>query len=131
VQGEFVQEGLDASTGGTDADISGFYFFVSWFLTGESRNYKTSTGAFDRIKVKQPWGKEGGKGAWEIAARYSSLDLNDGTFSNDEVQDVTLGANWYINQNTRMMFNYIHSDADDGTNDGSADILAARFAVEF
>ena len=49
-----------------DAVYGGGYILGSWFMTGESRNYKKST--FGRMSPKTTVGK-GGMGAWELAAR--------------------------------------------------------------
>lgn len=51
------------------------------------------------------WGETGGHGTWEIAARYSYLNLNDGPIDGGRINDVTLGLNWYLNQYTKMQFN--------------------------
>jgi phosphate-selective porin OprO/OprP len=135
LQGEVVHTDVGADVSGEDdSTLLGYYAFVSYFITGESRAYKPAAGAFDRIKVDRPWGKDGGNGAWEIALRYSSLDLNDGNIpaNGDELTGMTAGVNWYLNPFTRIMLNYIHSEMDDAVgNDGAADIVAMRFAIEF
>ncbi len=82
-QGEYVMSSataLDEAEGGErdlaeDASFSGYYVQGGYFLTGESRGYKGTS--FDRTKVKSDFLDEGGWGAWEVLARYSSLDLND------------------------------------------------------
>ena len=55
--------------------------------------------------------------AWEVALRYSNIDLEDGGFGviggeEGEMENVTFGVNWYLNDYSRMMFNYIHSDLE-------------------
>jgi phosphate-selective porin OprO/OprP len=49
LQSEFIYSTLDTEFMG-DADLYGWYVFASYFLTGESRPYKTSNGTFDRIR---------------------------------------------------------------------------------
>jgi len=51
--------------------------------------------------------RSGGRGAYEVAARYSYLDLDSGTIAGGKLHDLTLGLNWYANRNMRMMFNYV------------------------
>jgi phosphate-selective porin OprO/OprP len=131
VQGEYVHTWLDA-TAGANPDFSGFYVSGSWFLTGESRPYKAASGVFTRIQPKRSLSlKERGPGAWELAVRYSWLDLNDAGVTGGQLEDITAGVNWYLNPNTRMMFNYIFSQVDRNTFDGDAHIFMGRVQVDF
>lgn len=125
---------------GDDLHYNGFYGFASYFLTGEHRPYKTSSGAFDRVKPKNDFDGKGGWGALEFAARYSVIDLNDGDVNGGEMQNVTVGFNWYLNPNVRLMFNYVRAmlDEDDcyykgsmGSHCGDANIIQGRFQVDF
>jgi len=132
LQGEFVRSSVDADSG-SDPDFDGWYVFASWFLTGERRGYKTASGAFDRVAVRRPYGKEGGWGAWELAVRYGMLDLSDASVDGGELTDTTLGLNWYLNPFTRIMFNWVHEELEpSGAGpDGEADIYMVRFAFGF
>jgi phosphate-selective porin OprO and OprP len=101
-------------TNGTKHDFYGAYVMGSWFLTGENRVYKRSTGAFDRLTPNTNfWAIRGagtGSGAVETLVRWSYLDLSGTTSTLDGMQnDLTLGVNWYWNPNLKWMFNYIHS----------------------
>ncbi len=133
VQGEFIQSNLTrTSGGGNDASFNGWYVEGSWFITGENRKYNGKTGEFTRVSPKKDFGKDGGFGAWEAVARYSSLDLNDTSakIAGGKENDLTLGLNWYLNPNMRVMFNYIH--AMTSTPDvGSANIALVRFQADF
>lgn len=129
LQGEYMLADMDQSGSSSDPTFKGFYLQGSYFLTGEHRNYKTSAGAFDRVRPKKNFSsKNGGRGAWEIAARYSQIDLNDAGVSGGRMKDATVGLNWYLNPNTRIMWNYIRSDLDDV---GSSDIFMMRFQIDF
>jgi phosphate-selective porin OprO/OprP len=101
---------------------------AGYYLTGEHRRYKTRAGAFDRQKPKSIFGKDGGKGAWEIALRYSTLDLNDGPVLGGKEDNLTLALNWYLNPATRLMINLVHADIADL---GESDFLLARWQVDF
>jgi len=108
----------------------GFYVYGSYFLTGESRAYKSSAAAFDRVKPLSNFGGEaGGPGAWELAARLSHLDLDDDDVDGGKLTDVTIGVNWYLNPNTRFMFNYVLSDVD--AVDELAHAFQMRFQIDF
>lgn len=132
IQGEFMQTWLDrperlSKTG----YLHGAYLYVSYFLTGESRRYSRSDGTFDSITPKKNFSpKDGTWGAWELAARYSYLDLNDKSvnITGGILNDVTLGINWYLNPNMRLMFNYVHSHRN-GV--GHADGIQGRAQLSF
>lgn len=87
-------------------DFSGAYFFASWFLTGESRNYNPAKGAFLPVDPLSPL-RHGGKGAFEVAARVSYIDLNDRDVIGGKQANLTLGLNWYANSRWRLMLNLI------------------------
>ena len=101
--GVFEYVAWDVSDPDGDADLSAWAFDVGWFLTGESMKYKA--GAFSGIKPKAPIGK-GGWGAWQIAARLENMDLTDGNIIGGEANVFTVGLNWYLTSNTRLMANY-------------------------
>ncbi len=125
-QAEYTMSEVDSESNG-DPSFSGWYGMVSWFLTGESRTYSTGEGVFTRTVPDHPL-EEGGPGAWEVAARYSELDLSDGQVSGGEMSDTTLALNWYPNANIRWMLNYGYADVEDA---GSAHIVQARVQIDF
>ena len=128
-QSEYVLDSVDTQQGG-DANISAWYAFVSYFLTGESRFYDLGSATFDRPKVKKNF-REGGPGAWEVAARYSSINLEDNIAHGGKQDDVTLGLNWYFNPNTKLMFNYIRALVDHDNYDGNLDLFQMRAQIDF
>jgi len=111
-----------------------YYYFhayhgiVSWFITGEHKNYDARSAVFGRVSPKKNFGKEGGIGAFELAVRYSNIDLDDTDIEGGYVSNIGLGLNWYLNPNTRFMLNYIFADIKDT---GNADILMVRFQIDF
>src|SRR5262249_724777 len=96
--------------------FQGGYVQASYALTGESRAYNASQAAYSGIKPRDPFSLAGGGwGAWEIAGRVSTIDLNDRVGSALGVaggrQTVyTAALNWYVNNNIRFMLNYLHGD---------------------
>ena len=137
IQGEYFHAFV-SSDPLDDPDFNGFYVFASYFLTGENRPYKTSRGAFERVRPKQDFNiKHGGYGAWEFAVRYSKIDLNEGSITGGELDDITAGLNWYLNPNVKIMLNYVRAmledrQLEDGTEvDGDANIFESRFQVAF
>lgn len=86
------------------------------------------------MKPNNPFSLSGdGTGAWEIAARYSNLDLNDGTITGGELDSYTLGLNWYPTKNTKFMLNYImnETDANGTTPNNDPDYITLRAQVDF
>ncbi|MFO7861241.1 MAG: porin [Desulfosalsimonas sp.] len=133
VQAEYMQSfvGSDAAN---DPSFSGYYVYGSYFLTGESRNYKPGSGSFGRVKPNRNFSfHKPGAGAWEVGVRYSNLDLNDEAIEGGELSNLTLGVNWHLNPNVRMMLNYVYADLEDRENveDDNANIVQARFQVDF
>lgn len=132
VQGEYVKTQLERKNNQPDLDFDAWYTYASYFLTGESRQYKN--GIFDRTKVKNPVGK-GGIGAWEVAARYSTADLTDGTLIGGQLDNATFGVNWYATDNVRISANYIKVlDIDrpgNALDNKDGDIFAARAQIDF
>jgi phosphate-selective porin OprO/OprP len=106
----------------------GTYGQVGWFVTGESRNYRTNSGTFDRILPKgryvggDPF-VEGASGAIEVVGRLSYVDLTDGLIEGGEMTNISGGVNWYVTETTRFEFNYIHTMPKDR---GSANIFLIR-----
>jgi phosphate-selective porin OprO/OprP len=128
-QGEWI--GSDAETSdGSNPSFEGAYVEMGWFLTGESRFYRTQDGTFGRITPNRlfhggnPFGRGDDGGALEFTGRVSTLDLNSGPITGGEISDVSVGMNWYLNQTSRLMLNVIRSDVQDV---GTADLVLLRF----
>ena len=94
----------------------GGYAEVLYFLTGESRTYSLIESRFDRpiphndfyiirdANRRLRWRIS--EGAWQLAARYNYLNLNDSGVNGGVLNAVTLGVNWQLNPNARVYFNY-------------------------
>ena len=125
LQAEYLATEVSRTGGNPDVDFDGYYVFGSWFLTGESRPYSAKKGSFGRVKPAAA------SGAWELAARYSNLNLNDGAITGGEMDNWTLGLNYYMNANARLMFNYIAVDTDDNAGNDDPSIFLMRAQVDF
>jgi phosphate-selective porin OprO/OprP len=137
LQGEYLGANVARLSDSDDLDytLKGGYVFASFFLSGDSMPYLPDAGEFGRIIPK----KKGG--AFELLARYSWVDLNDleAGVEGGEGKNFTLGFNWYINANYKIMINYTHVNHDqyadaDGDwqvpeNGYDYDIFAIRFLV--
>jgi len=128
VQSELIQSFVDLKTGNTGY-FKGFYAYASYFLTGEHRNYNKFWGTFSAIDVKRNFSfRDWSPGAWEVAARYSYLDFCTQDINGGVLQDLTLGLNWYLNSNMKVMFNYIHAHP---SGVGDADIIEVRCQIDY
>jgi len=107
-QGEYGHLNVDRYGTAASGNFDGYYVFGSVFLTGESRSFKAGT--IDRVKPFNDFNPAAGHwGAFELAVRYDRMDLTD--FAIAPVSHLatswTGGLNWYLNPNTRFIFNYI------------------------
>lgn len=109
---------------GGDQKYRGWYVMASYVITGEAKDYDFVSGTFGRVRPRSH------KGAWEVAVRHSYLDLVDnqafipghtpalgmsqastlpaGIDPNaivGAVHATTVGLNWWINDNMRLMAN--------------------------
>jgi phosphate-selective porin OprO and OprP len=154
MQGEYYiyqvkQAGFTATAPKPELTFDGGYAQASYVITGESRKYIPTTGAYSGVRPDRPVGT-GGWGAWEVAARYSYLNLNNHATGNiagagtggvlgGRQQTYTFGVNWYPIYNVRFMLDYIYADVNKiptavgGTAQPGARIqaIAARTQVAF
>jgi phosphate-selective porin OprO/OprP len=133
LQGEATQVRVNRRAGSPDAVFTGAYLAAAFTLTGESRPWDMKTATYSR---PSPLGKAG---AWEIALRYDTLDLNDTAagIRGGRLETVTLGLNWYPNALIRFDLNLIQARAEkdydgNGTPDtDQPDIAQLRAQVAF
>jgi phosphate-selective porin OprO/OprP len=138
-QAEYTRSFVNGDDGMRNTTFWGTYAQLSYFLTGEHRNYKLGSGSFDRVKPNANFNPlKGDWGAFQVGVRYSYVDLNDELVRGGKMWDITAGVNWYLFPNTRVSLNYVHSELDnrlispDPDNlDGNADIVQARFQLDF
>jgi phosphate-selective porin OprO/OprP len=107
-----------------DPNFDGWYVQGTWVLTGESRRYNTGSATWGAPRPDKPFSlKNNGIGAWELAARYSVLDLDyrpgllgstlvasTGGIRGGKQKTFTAGLNWYPNNAVRLLFNYERAD---------------------
>jgi len=125
IQGEYYWIAVDRDGLATN-NFGGGYVEGSWTITGEHRAYNPERGAYLSIVPAHPfapWDDEFGPGAFELAARYSTVNLND-HFAPGAVPGAAnavgggrqtvyaVGLNWYPNSNIRFMFDYLHGRID-------------------
>ena len=134
VQGEYIRADVirsapDALTPTPNFDFDGYYVQASYMTGGNTRAYKNGY-----------YGRTMATNAWEFAIRYSTLDLTGGSETaalpgkGGEQNVLTLGVNYYINPNIRVMLNYLDIEAkayNDATPNESPSAVNMRFALDF
>ncbi|MCH7688400.1 MAG: hypothetical protein IH899_17250 [Planctomycetes bacterium] len=136
----------DNTTPGTGPDVffHGAYVYIAYMLTGEHVPYHRKSGTIGRVKPYRNFsftdrccGNEAkGWGAWQIALRYSYLDLTDQDILGGVENNLTFGLVWYQNAYTSLQFNAIYGDIRDhspvgGFSDGHFTALGTRLRVDF
>ena len=124
LEGEYYQVDVDRRGLATNG-FDGAYIEGSWILTGEQRQYEPGAGAYRNpvpLHLFSPWEGSYGLGAWELAARFSTISLNDhfipgivpaatsNAVGGGNQTVYAVGLNWYPNTNIRFMFDYLHGN---------------------
>ena len=123
LQAEALRATVTRHDGKPDYTGSGQYAMASWVLTGESRPY--NAGAVANIKPAHDYG------AVELVARYSRLDLDDGSILGGRQHDLTLGANWYLTSHFKFRANYVKVDASRRGVHSTPEIFELRAQMHF
>ncbi len=140
-QGGWFHYDVARRTTRPNSDFHGWYAMATWSLTGETRPYDPGSASFHAPVPVTPLGDRG-FGAWEVAARYSSANLDylpglpsaSGGVAGG-IQDVwSAGLNWYPNQTIRFMLDYdnirvTHTGAP--ATDITADAIGLRSQIAF
>jgi len=107
-----------------DPRFHGWYAQGVWVLTGETRPYNPAEARFDAPKLNYNFNPAAGTwGAFEVAARYSVIDLDwkpgiTGSAKSaegirgGEQKIASVGLNWYLNPDIRFMLDYQHVQID-------------------
>jgi len=103
VQAEYLGAHTDAG------NLSGLYAQAGWWITGEHQNYDESMAFFGRVKPKNNFdpAKAPGAGGWSTHGTRHRSERD--TVKGGKVNDVSVGLNWQLNPNMRVMLDGIHS----------------------
>ncbi len=122
-QAEWMRSGISRDSGRADVNFHGWYVAGSWVITGESRGY--NDGSFGGVSPK------GRGGAWELAARFSGINLDDGPARGGKEHNLALGLNWYVNDHLRFMANAIKVQSKRRGESDNPGILLLRTQIAF
>jgi phosphate-selective porin OprO/OprP len=147
---DVFEQGTPVFTGARgDVTYQAAYVEAGLFVTpGDRRRYDKKTGTWTRtnplenafIVKRDGWLL--GRGALQLVARYTYVDLVDGEpvltptsggARAGRQHDLTLGFNWYINSQTWVMLNYVATHIDSVVPDADGDIhgVGCRVHIDF
>lgn len=133
--GEYVISSQDVRRTGAAPLVSGriankaWEITGSWVLTGENASPVGVT-------PRKPFGlSDGGWGAWQLVARIAALDIDNAAFpffadpslSARSAEAWSVGLNWWLNRNVRLMTSFSHTILKGGGGAGTAaPVMVAR-----
>lgn len=127
VHGEYNLNDIDAPAIG-NPDFTGWHVTGSWVLTGEMRGYNRKSGIFNAIPISRTV-YQNGWGAWEASARFSNIDLVDGSIDGGEMDIISLGLNWWLSPFFNVNFNYRWIDLDRNGMSGDSQGFLSRVVL--
>jgi phosphate-selective porin OprO/OprP len=140
-QGGWYRYEVERRTALPSPHFSGWYALLAFSLTGEQHPYDPATATFRNLRPSAPLGPKGW-GAWEVAARYSDIDLDfmpltaaaSGGIAGGKQDVWTLGLNWYPNNAVKFQLNYdnlqvAHPNAPANDISASAIVLRSQIAL--
>ena len=140
LQAEYIRAEVERFAGpGGALPVLGFqggYVEAGWVLNGDGRGYAlvpdggTSYATFKGVRVSESRRvTRGGIGVFELAARYSAIELDARGFRGGTERDVTVGLSWYPEPNLRLIASYINGRVRPG--EAQADAFGtAAFSVD-
>jgi phosphate-selective porin OprO/OprP len=119
-----------------DLEHTAWQAAASWVIAGGEASYRGVTPKHPFDPASHAWG------AFELAARWSKLELDDNTFptfanpasSARSAEAWALGLNWYLNKSLKVMLDYETTKFDSGAATGDREdenILFSRFQIAF
>ena len=81
-----------------------------------------------RLPVARPI-YQGGRGAVELAFRYSNTDLTDGAVDGGEMDIWSLGVNWWFTRSAHLGLDYRYIALDRSGRQGDSSGLNARILL--
>jgi phosphate-selective porin len=113
-----------------DPSFRAFFVQPTWVLNGETRPYMGEVGIFGTMRPEKNV-TDGGAGLFEVGARYSMVDLEDGSISGGEMSRLTGIFNWYLSSGALTSFNYGLVRLDRGGTVGYTNIFQLRLFLFF
>ncbi len=114
-QAEYITTSLKRLNDLDDLSFNGGYLYATYFLTDDTHPYDHTSAEFGRVKPSSE------NGAWELTARYSTVDMDDKDILAGGSSSMTFGVNYYANANIRLYLNYgmVNNNENATAKDGS------------
>jgi len=120
VASEYTRAKVDSPAFGNPS-FDGFWVAGSWILTGEMRAYNRKNGTFAGVPVAKSVNQDGW-GAWELAGRWSTIDLSDGAVQGGEMDVASVGLTWWLTPlfgfNANYRYIWLDLDGIEGESSG-------------
>jgi len=127
IHGEYLRNEIAAPELG-DPVLRGHHLTASWVLSGEMRAYNRRSAVFGPVPVSRSVYR-GGWGAWELALRWSVLDLTDGAIEGGEMEILSGGGTWWLTSFFNLQFAYRLIQLDRFDLQGTSDGLLVRLVL--
>jgi phosphate-selective porin OprO/OprP len=119
---EYIESRQELVAGGVRADLTNTAWqgTVSWVLTGEDASFRG-------VRPASPFKPGSSLGAFELVGRYGVLDIDNDAFpvfadpavAATKASGWSAGVNWYLNNNLKLVLNYLSTDFDGGAAGGA------------
>lgn len=94
----------DSKIPSDDLTFSGWYAQANYFFTGESREYRLKDAKFGGVDPTHTYG------AWQLAARYSALNLDNKDIQGGKEDNISVALSWYPSKQIRWIANYLRAN---------------------
>ena len=122
--GEWSMTPVDSPQNGNPFFYGGFAGFA-YHITGEHRGFNRRGGFVSRLTPISPV-SQGGHGAWEVAGRYSYVNLSSGAINGGVMSRWTGAVTWYLTREWRCDVNYGYITLDKAGHYGHANGFSGR-----
>lgn len=101
-----IKSDAPATVDKSTKNFKGHYFQGSYLLFGGKQHYDYWGGKFSQVERGRKWGDV------EVAFRYDYLNLNTKDIYGGSAEAYTLGLNYYVNNNVKLVLNYQYNNND-------------------
>jgi phosphate-selective porin OprO/OprP len=126
--GEYFVNQNESSESG-DPFFHGGEVVVTWLTGGNTRPYNAKTGVFGGI-VPPTSVFCGGRGTWELVARFSYTDLDDEPVDGGKFWRFTPMVNWHMSANVRLELIYGYGELDRFDTVGGTHFFQSRIQLQ-